>query len=52
MTPKTVQASARSPDLFQVIVFPLYSMIGLVRTSAAMAGIVNARVPEKEEFLG
>jgi hypothetical protein len=46
ITPKTVQASARSADRFQVIVFPSYSMISFVRTSATMAGIVKASVPE------
>ncbi len=46
MTPKTVQERARSADRFQVIVFPLYSMMGLVRRRAAIAGMVNARVPE------
>jgi hypothetical protein len=47
ITPKTVQESARSADRFQVIVFPLYSMISFVRASATSAGIVKARVPEK-----
>ena len=46
ITPNTVQVSARSADRFQVIVLPLYSMIGFVRASATSAGIVNARVPE------
>ena len=45
ITPNTVQVSARSADRFQVIVLPLYSMIGFVRASATSAGIVNARVP-------
>jgi hypothetical protein len=46
ITPKTVHERARRADRFQVIVFPLYSIIGFVRRSAAIAGMVNARVPE------
>src|SRR5512137_1008182 len=46
ITPKTVQLSARRADRFQVIVFPIYSIIGFVRRNAASAGKVNARVPE------
>jgi hypothetical protein len=52
ITPNTVHASARSADLFQVIVFPLCSMIGFVRSSAAIAGMVNAMVPENRNFSG
>ena len=52
MTAKTVQVRARSADRFQVMVLPVYSMIGFVRTRAAMAGIVNASVPENRNFSG
>src|SRR4030042_451120 len=46
ITPKTVLERARRADRFQVIVFPVYSIIGFVSTRAAIAGMVNARVPE------
>ena len=52
ITPNTVHASARSPDRFQVMVLPLYSIMGFVRSRAAIAGILNAMVPEKRNFSG
>lgn len=47
ITPKRVQESARSADLFQVMGRPISSTAGFVTRNAKRAGMVKARVPSQ-----
>ena len=51
ITPKTVLARARRADRFQVMVFPVSSMSGFVRTSAASRRDREYQGAGEDEFL-